>query len=92
MTDKSSLTETEIRTRYITPAIQASGWDLSQIREEKHYWFTPGRLEVRGQTSVRKEGKKVDYLLNHKPNLPLAVVEAKDNKHNEGDGMQQAIE
>jgi type I restriction enzyme R subunit len=91
MEDKKSLTETEIRTRYITPAITGSGWDLPQVREE-FYYFTKGRIVVQGKKATRKEAKKVDYLLYYKPNLPLAVVEAKDNKHNEGDGMQQAVE
>ncbi|SRR6266568_3443756 len=91
MDDKKSLTETEIRTRYITPAITAVGWELPQVREE-FYYFTKGRIVVQGKKATRKEAKKVDYLLYYKPNLPLAVVEAKDNKHNEGDGMQQAVE
>lgn len=91
--DKKSLTETEIRTRYITPAIQGAGWSLDVMREE-FYYFTNGRIEVRGRTSVRKEAKYVDYLLMRQDgtNTPLAVVEAKDNNHNVGDGMQQAID
>lgn len=89
--DKKSLTETEIRTRYITPAITAAGWELPQVREE-YYYFTKGRIIVQGKKATRKEAKKVDYLLYYMPNLPLAVVEAKDNKHDEGGGMQQAVE
>ncbi|MFZ2991943.1 MAG: DEAD/DEAH box helicase family protein [Candidatus Saccharimonadales bacterium] len=89
--DKKKLTEAEIRTRYITPAIVGSGWQLPQVREE-FFYFTSGRIVVRGKEAKRKAGKKVDYLLYYKPNLPLAVVEAKDNRHDEGDGMQQAIE
>lgn len=91
--NKSTLTEAGIRTRYITPAILAAGWPLDAVREEFVY-FTKGRIEVRGKLSVRKDAKRVDYLLmrNDGTNTPLAVVEAKDNKHGVGDGMQQAVE
>lgn len=91
MIDKKMLTETEIRTRYITPAITNAGWQLPQVREE-YYYFTKGRIVVHGKKATRNEAKKVDYLLFYKPNLPLAVVEAKDNNHDEGDGMQQAVD
>ena len=89
--DKKQLTETDIRTKFITPAIIGSNWDLmTQIREEA--FFTAGRVIVRGKTVRRGKAKKADYLLDYKPNLPLAVVEAKDNNHSVGDGMQQALE
>lgn len=91
---KKDLTETEIRTRYITPAIcgpGGAGWDvMTQVREEYH--FTKGRVIVRGRTTHRGQAKKADYLLYYKPNFPIAVVEAKDNNHSIGDGMQQALE
>lgn len=89
--DKAQLTETEIRTRYITPALSAAGWPLTSLREE-YYYFSAGRIQVVGQKGVRKKPKKVDYLLEWRPNLPVAVVEAKDNTHEPGDGMQQALE
>ena len=91
--DKKSLTETEIRTRFITPAIQQAGWPVESMREE-FYYFTNGRIEVRGKTSIRKNPKYVDYLLTRHDgtNTPLAIVEAKDNNHNVGDGMQQALD
>lgn len=91
--DKKSLTETEIRTRYITPAITNSGWDLSSVREE-FFYFTAGRIEIKGKLAIRKKQKYVDYLLMRPDGTktPLAVVEAKDNKHNVGDGMQQALD
>ncbi|MEU9685376.1 EcoAI/FtnUII family type I restriction enzme subunit R [Amycolatopsis japonica] len=89
--DKAQLTETEIRTRYITPALSTAGWPLTSLREE-FYYFSAGRIQVVGQKGVRKKPKKVDYLLEWRPNLPIAVVEAKDNRHEPGDGMQQAIE
>ena len=92
--NKKSLTETDIRTKFITPAlVGANGekWNvMSQIREEAY--FTKGRVIVRGKLIKRGESKKADYILSYKPNLPLAVLEAKDNNHSVGDGMQQALE
>jgi type I restriction enzyme R subunit len=92
--NKKTLTETDIRTKFITPALvgpNGDKWDMmTQIREEAY--FTKGRVIVRGKTVQRGEAKKADYLLYYKPNLPIAVVEAKDNNHTVGDGMQQALE
>ncbi len=89
--DKKALTETDIRTKFITPAIGNARWDLMSQVFEEHY-FTKGRVVVRGKTVVRGEASKADYLLFYKPNLPLAIIEAKDNTHAVGDGMQQALE
>jgi type I restriction enzyme R subunit len=92
--NKKTLSETDIRSKFITPALcgpGGAGWDLmTQIREEAY--FTKGRVMVRGKTVQRGEAKKADYLLYYKPNLPIAVIEAKDNNHGVGDGMQQALE
>ena len=88
--DKSQLTEQEIRTQYITPAIKAAGWAVPQIREE--YAITKGRIMARGGSYKRKEAKRADYVLFYKPHIPLAIVEAKDNNHAIGDGMQQALD
>ncbi len=92
--NKKTLTEADIRTKFITPALvgaNADKWDvMTQIREEAY--FTKGRVIVRGKTVKRGEAKKADYLLFYKPNIPLAVIEAKDNTHSVGDGMQQALE
>ena len=92
--NKKVLTETDIRTKFITPALVGDNndkWDLmTQIREE--FFFTKGRVIVRGKTVKRGEAKKADYILFYKPNLPIAVIEAKDNNHSVGDGMQQALE
>lgn len=89
--NKSQLSETDIRTKYITPAIQDAGWNIQkQVREEVH--FTDGRIIVKGETVKRAKGKKADYILYYKANLPIAIVEAKDNNHSIGDGMQQALE
>jgi type I restriction enzyme R subunit len=92
--DKKKLSETDIRSKFITPALTGTNgdkWDLmSQIREEKY--FTKGRILVRGKTVQRGQAKKADYLLFYKPNIPIAVIEAKDNNHSVGAGMQQALE
>lgn len=90
--NKKALTEADIRTKFITPAlVQGDKWHLMiQIREE--YYITKGRVTVRGKTVKRGQARKVDYLLFYKPGIPLAVIEAKDNNHSLGDGMQQALE
>ncbi len=89
--DKKSLSERDICTKFITPAIIKAGWDKdSQIREEVS--FTAGKVMVRGKLVSRGKGKRADYILYYKNNIPLAVIEAKDNKHSAGAGIQQAIE
>lgn len=88
--NKKDLSERDICTKYITPALINAGWDIKkQIREE--VTFTDGRVIVRGDMTTRGKRKRADYLLYHKSNLPIAVVEAKDNNHSIGSGMQQAI-
>ena len=88
--DKKTLSEADIRTKYITPAIEQSGWDkMSQMREE--YSITAGRIIARGQVCKREKPLKADYVLFYKPNKPIAIVEAKDNNHSMSDGMQQAL-
>ena len=83
MTNKKDLSEQDIRTKYITPAIKAAFWDeMSQMREE--VYFTKGRIEVKGKTVKRGNAKKADYILYYKNNFPIAVIEAKDNKHSIG--------
>lgn len=76
--DKKSLSETDIRTKFITPAIKAAGWDLlRQVREE--VTFTAGRIVVRGRLHSRGKAKRADYVLYQRANMSLAVIEAKDN-------------
>ncbi|MCW8907324.1 MAG: DEAD/DEAH box helicase family protein, partial [Sedimenticola sp.] len=88
--DKKQLSETDIRSKYITPAITRAGWDLqTQIREEVA--ITRGKILVRGRKHKRGKPRYADYILYHKPNIPIAVIEAKDNNHALGDGMQQAL-
>ena len=89
--EKRSLSEADTCMRFITPALESAGWDVhTQIRRELSY--TKGRIVVRGRVAARGEGKRADYILFHKPNIPLLVLEAKDNTHPVGGGMQQALE
>ena len=90
MIDKRGLSERDICTKFITPALRQAGWDaMLQIREE--VTFTKGRIIVRGKLVSRGTAKRADYVLYYKPNIPVAVIEAKDNSHSVGDGMQQAL-
>lgn len=84
------MTEEEVKLNYITPAIENAGWIKKQIRME--YSINAGKIVVRGNIAKRLPKKKADYVLFYKDNLPLAVVEAKDDKHIIGDGMFQAQE
>ena len=89
--DKKSLSERDICTKFILPAVTGAGWDaMSQVREE--VYFTKGRIIVRGKLVSRGKAKKADFVLYFKPNIPIAVIEAKDNNHSVGDGMQQALD
>jgi type I restriction enzyme R subunit len=63
---------------------------MLQIREE--VGFTKGRIIVRGKLVTRGQAKRADYILYYKPNIPLALIEGKDNSHSVGDGMQQALD
>lgn len=92
--NKKAFTEADIRSKFITPAIvgeDGSKWNIMTQVLEEHY-FTRGRVIVRGKTTTRGEAKKADYILFYKPSIPLAVIEAKDNNHSVGAGMQQALE
>jgi len=89
--DKTQLSERDICTKFVTPAVKQAGWDeMLQIREE--VGFTKGRVIVRGKLVTRGKAKRADYILYYKPNIPLALIEAKDNNHSVGDGMQQGLE
>ena len=88
--DKKVLSERDICTKFITPALSQAGWNIqSQVREE--FSFTAGRIIVRGRLHIRGKRRRADYVLQYKKNMPLAVIEAKDNKHSLGAGMQQAL-
>jgi type I restriction enzyme R subunit len=87
---KKELSERDICTKFITPAVVKAGWDIqSQIREE--VFFTRGRIIVRGKLVTRGKAQRADYILYYKPNIPIALIEAKDNNEPVGGGMQQAI-
>ncbi|MDO8968795.1 EcoAI/FtnUII family type I restriction enzme subunit R [Algoriphagus sp.] len=88
---KKSLTERDICTKFITPALKKAGWDIQkQIREE--VFFTDGRIIVQGSLHTRGTRKRADYILYYKKNIPIAIIEAKDNNKGIGAGMQQALE
>jgi len=88
--DKKQLTERDICTKYILPAVKKAGWDIhTQIREE--VTLTAGRVVVRGQMASRSKGKRADFVLYHKPNMPLAIIEAKKNSLPIAAGMQQGL-
>ena len=84
------LSEEDIKSRYIQPALEDKGWDKFHMRLE--YPYTPGQIIVQGSMKHRKRGKRVDYLLLTEDNSPIAIVEAKDRKHAPADGIQQAID
>ncbi|MGF9697164.1 EcoAI/FtnUII family type I restriction enzme subunit R [Paenibacillus sp. MABNR03] len=88
--NKKDMSERDICSKYITPALIQSGWDLQkQIREE--VTFTDGRVIVRKKMVSRGDKKRADYILYYKTNIPIAIIEAKDNKHSLGSGMQQGL-
>ncbi len=87
---KRDLSEQDICSKFILPAVTSAGWDLqTQIREQ--YSFTAGRIIVRGKTIARGKRKRVDFLLYYKSNFPIAVIEAKENNYSVGAGIQQAL-
>lgn len=89
--NKKELSERDICTKFITPSVKAAGWDIdNQVREEVS--FTDGRIYVRGKLHTRGAQKRADYILYYRPNIPIAVIEAKDNKHTLGAGVQQALD
>ena len=77
--NKKQLSESDICDRFISPALTKAGWENHQWRRE--FSFTDGRIIVRGKMVARGQRKRADYLLFYKPNLPIALIEAKDNNH-----------
>ena len=89
--NKKTLSERDICTKFITPAVEKAGWDKrNQLLEEVS--FTDGKIYVRGKLTTRGVRKRADYILYYKPNIPIAIIEAKDNKHSVRAGIQQALE
>ncbi|MEN9338818.1 MAG: hypothetical protein RIQ62_130 [Bacteroidota bacterium] len=89
--DKKQLSERDICTKYITPAIEKAGWDR-QIQLLEEVSFTDGKIFVKGKLTARGSSKRADYILYYKPNIPIAIIEAKDNKHSVRAGIQQALD
>jgi type I restriction enzyme R subunit len=89
--NKQTLSERDICTKYITPALEQAGWDrYTQFLEEVS--FTAGKIYVRGKVTARGKGKRADYILYYKPNIPIALIEVKDNNHSSRAGIQQALD
>lgn len=89
--NKKSFSERDICTKFITPALEKAGWDKQlQILEEVS--FTDGKIYVRGKITARGKRKRADYILYYKPNIPIAIIEAKDNNHSIRAGIQQALD
>ncbi|WP_031441909.1 EcoAI/FtnUII family type I restriction enzme subunit R [Arenibacter algicola] len=89
--NKKELSERDICSKYINPALVKAGWSMKrQVREEVS--FTDGRIIVQGKLYTRGKSKRADYILYYKSNLPIAIIEAKDNRKPVGSGMQQALE
>lgn len=91
MLEKKNLSERDICTKFITPALEKAGWDKHvQLLEEVS--FTDGKIYVRGKLTARGKGKRADYILYYKPNIPIAIIEAKDNSYSVRSGIQQALD
>ena len=91
MASKKDLSERDICTQFILPALKKAGWDIAtQVREEVS--FTDGRIYVKGNKTTRGKRKRADFILYYKPNIPIAIIEAKSNKLSVNAGIQQGIE
>lgn len=88
--NKRDLSEADIKAKFITPAIIGSGWD-EHTQLGREIYFTDGRIYVKGKLTARGKRKFADYILFYKPNVPIAIIEAKDNKHSVRSGIQQAL-
>lgn len=89
--NKKTLSERDICTKFITPALVNAGWDTQlQIREE--VTLTDGKIYVRGKMTARGKRKRADYILYYKPNIPIAIIEVKDNNHSVRAGIQQGLD
>lgn len=88
--NKKDLSESDIKAKFITPAILNAGWD-EQTQLGREIFFTDGRIYVKGKLTARGKRKFADYILFYKPNVPIAIIEAKDNKHTIKSGIQQAL-
>ena len=89
--NKKTLSERDICTKFITPALEKAGWD-KQLQVLEEVSFTDGKIYVRGKITARGARKRADYILYYKPNIPVAIIEAKDNNHSLRAGIQQALD
>lgn len=85
---KKEMSEEDIKLQYITPAI-ASKWDRGKITMETQ--VTDGKINLKGNFVFREKPKRADYILYLNANNPIAIIEAKDNKHSISHGLQQAM-
>lgn len=91
MIDKKTLSEKDICTKFVIPALEKAGWNkLTQILEEVS--FTDGKIYVRGKLTVRGARKRADIILYYKPNIPVAIIEVKDNTYSVRSGIQQVLD
>jgi type I restriction enzyme R subunit len=88
--NKKDLSEADIKEKFITPAVTKAGWD-EHTQLGREIFFTDGRIYVKGKITARGKRKFADYILFYKPNVPIAIIEAKDNNHSVKAGIQQAL-
>lgn len=89
--NKKLLSERDICTKFISPAIEQAGWNR-QTQYLEEVFFTDGKIYVKGRLTARGLRKRADFVLYYKPNIPIAIIEAKDNNHTVSAGMQQALD
>jgi type I restriction enzyme R subunit len=88
--NKKDLSEADIKEKFITPSVTKAGWD-EHTQLGREIFFTDGRIYVKGKITARGKRKFADYILFYKPNVPIAIIEAKDNNHSVKAGIQQAL-
>lgn len=88
---KKEMSEEDIKLNFITPTLENNGWK-DKITMETKVKFTDGKINLKGNMAHREKPKKADYVLYINANNPIAIVEAKDNKHSVSHGLQQAKE
>lgn len=84
------MNEADTCRKLVVPALQATGWDSEPARINEQVTFTDGRIVVVGQQARRRPGKRADFILRYRPDMPLATVEAKPDGVPAGEGMQQS--
>lgn len=84
------MNEADTCRKFVVPKLQAAGWDTEPHRINEQVTFTDGRIIVTGRKARRRPGKRADYILRYRPDMPIAVVEAKPEYKTPGEGLQQA--